>query len=131
MPSATRGRQRWIDAAERRLEDLLLAALRVRIALDAARDSASAKDILEDAGEPLLHAAAHLLAWLESAAAPSGLEIAVAELHAVAGVYRNAAVVYPGVPDLDGETREARTAACDAMLVQAEHHVAMFRALVT
>jgi hypothetical protein len=130
MPPAPRGQKRWIEATERRLEPVVLASLRVRVALDVARDSVSSDDVLEDAGAPLLTAAADLLVWLRRAVTPPGLEGAVAELLAAAGVYRNAALVYPGAPDLDGESREARTAACDAMLEQGEHHVAMFRALV-
>ena len=130
MPPAPRGQKRWIEAAERRLGPVVFASLRVRVALDVARASGTLDDPLEDAGAPLLAAAADLLAWLQRAATPEGLEAAVAELQAAAGVYRNAAVVYPGVPDLDGESREARTSACDAMLKQGEHHVEMFRALV-
>jgi hypothetical protein len=130
MPTAARGQKRWIESAERRLEPVMLAALRLRVALDVARDSPHPANILEDAGAPLLAASADLLTWLQRAAVPKGTELAVAELHAAAGVYRNAAVVYPGASDLDRESREARTSACMAMLEQGEHHVAMFRALI-
>jgi len=130
VPSMKPRRKRWIAAAERRLEPAVLAALRVRVALDVARGSCSSADVLEDAGAPLLAAAADLLHWLSRAAVPSGFEGAVAELHAAAGVYRNAAIVYPGTPELEDESRDARAAACDAMLEQGQHHVAMFRSLV-
>lgn len=130
MSTAPRGQKRWIEVAERQLEPAVLAALRVRVALDVARDSMHSANILEDASAPLLAASADLLTWLQRAAAPHGLGGAVAELRAAAGVYRNAAVVYPGASDLDGESREARTNACRAMLEQGEHHVAMFRSLI-
>jgi hypothetical protein len=130
VPPPKPRRKRWVAAAERRLEPVALAALRVRVALDVARNAMSSADFLEDASAPLLAASADLLRWLRHAAVPEGYEDAVAELHAAAGVYRNAAVVYPGIPDLDIESREARSTACDAMLKQGEHHIAMFRTLV-
>ncbi len=127
IPSDAR---RWIQAADRRLNPVVLASLRVRVALDVAFESTSSDDILEDASAPLLSAALDLVAWLQGAVTPEGLEDAAAELRAAAGVYRNAAVVYPGAPDLEGASRDARTAACNAMLQQGEHHVTTFRRLI-
>jgi hypothetical protein len=129
MPTTARGQKRWAESAERRLGAVMLAALRVRVALEVARDSPHPANILEDAGAPLLIASADLLTWLQRSAVPPRTELAVAELHAAAGVFRNAAVVYPGAADV-GDSREARTTACSAMLDQGEHHVAMFRALI-
>lgn len=130
MPDQGRGLDHWLAATERRLEPLALGALRVRVALDVARDSEHPANIVEDASAPLLSASADLLSWLNQGAVPQGTELAVAELRAAAGVYRNAAVVYPGATDLDAESRQARGAACDAMLAQGEHHIAMFRHLI-
>jgi hypothetical protein len=70
MPTAARGQKRWIESAERRLEPVMLAALRLRVALDVARDSPHPANILEDAGAPLLAASADLLTWLQRAAVP-------------------------------------------------------------
>jgi hypothetical protein len=128
VPSAPRGQKRWVEAAENRLEPIVLAALRVHVALDVGRDSGT---YLKEASTPLLTATVGLVSWLRQGTAPSGLGDAVAELHAAAGVYRNAAVVYPEAPELDAASTDARANACDAMLVQGEHHVAMFRSLVT
>jgi hypothetical protein len=86
--------------------------------------------VLADGSDPLLASVSGLLDWLTHAAVPTGLEAAAAELQAAAGVYRNAAVVYPGLSDPNEESHAARSRACDAMLEQGEHHVAMFRSLV-
>jgi hypothetical protein len=120
-------RKGWVEAAEQRLTAVQLAALAVRVAIDVVSNSQSPADVLADASDPLLASVADLLDWLAHAAVPTGLEQAAAELQAAAGVYRNAAVVYPGLSDPSEVSHAARARACDAMLQQGEHHVAMFR----
>lgn len=64
--------------------------------------------------------------WLRSGHAPRGFAKAGGELGAAAGVYRNAAVAFKSLADVDGDQREARANACAALLDQGDHHVETF-----
>jgi hypothetical protein len=48
------------------------------------------------------------------------------ELGAAAGVYRNAAVAFKSLADVDGDQRGARANACATLLEQGDHHVETF-----
>ncbi len=52
----------------------------------------------------------------EAAHAPRGFAKAGGELGAAAGVYRNAAVAFKSLADVDGDQREARSNACATLL---------------
>ena len=64
--------------------------------------------------------------WLRSGHAPRGFAKAGGELGAAAGVYRNAAVAFKSLTDVDGDQREARANACATLLEQGDHHVEIF-----
>ena len=67
-----------------------------------------------------------LRGWLSSSHAPRGFAKAGAELGAVAGAYRNAAVAFRSLADVDGQQQRARSAACAKLLKQGDHHVEIF-----
>jgi hypothetical protein len=73
-----------------------------------------------------LSACSNLSDWLRSEYAPSGYADAGGELGAAGGVYRNAAVVFKSLADVDGGQREARSRACATLLAQGDHHVELF-----
>jgi hypothetical protein len=68
--------------------------------------------------------------WLRSSHAPRGFSKAGGELGAVAGVYRNAAIAFKSLGDVDGYQRQARSNACATLLGQGDHHVDAFLAAV-
>ena len=45
---------------------------------------------------------------------------------AAAGVYRNAAVAFKSLADVEGVQRKARSRACATLLEQGDHHVELF-----
>jgi len=71
-------------------------------------------------------ACSNLTDWLRSGHAPRGFGKAGGELGAAAGVYRNAAVAFKSLDDVDGDQREARSNACATLLEQGDHHVEIF-----
>ena len=64
--------------------------------------------------------------WLRREHPPRGFAKAGGELGAAAGVYRNAAVTFKSLADVDGEQREARLKVCATLLEQGDHHVETF-----
>ena len=78
----------------------------------------------------VVSACSNLHDWLRSGHPPRGLAKAGGELGAAAGVYRNAAVAFKSLADVDGNQREARANACAALLDQGDHHVELFVAAV-
>lgn len=74
----------------------------------------------------VVSACASLNGWLTSSHPPRGFARAGGELGAAAGVYRNAAVAFRSLADVDGDQRQARSTACAALLDQGDHHVESF-----
>jgi hypothetical protein len=74
----------------------------------------------------LVSACANLNEWLRSGHPPRGFAKAGGELGAAAGVYRNAAVAFKSLADVDGDQRGARANACATLLEQGDHHVERF-----
>jgi hypothetical protein len=78
----------------------------------------------------VVSACGELSSWLRSSHAPRGFAKAGGELGAAAGVYRNAAVAYRSLADVEGSQREARSNACSSLLEQGDHHVDSFVAAI-
>ena len=74
----------------------------------------------------VVSACASLSGWLSSSHPPRGFAKAGGQLGAAAGVYRNAAVAFRSLADVDGEQRQARSTACGTLLEQGDHHVEIF-----
>jgi hypothetical protein len=74
----------------------------------------------------VISACASLSGWLRSSHAPRGFAKAGGELGAAAGVYRNAAVAFRSLADVDGDQRHSRSSACATLLEQGDHHVEIF-----
>ena len=64
--------------------------------------------------------------WLNSTRVPRRLGKAEGELGAAAGVYRNAALVYLSLENVEGYRRSARSNSCTRLLEQGNYHVEMF-----
>jgi|SRR5579862_4701919 len=122
-------RRRWADGAEQQLAALGAAARSLRDAFETEEVPSAAPDT--DPASVVLDACAALASWLAVAPAPRGVGKAAAELGAAAGVYRNAAVAYRSLADTEAEAREARQAACAAMLDQGDLHMQVSAALLT
>jgi hypothetical protein len=85
-------------------------------------------ETVEAVASQVVSASSNLNDWLRSGHAPRGFAKAGAELGAAAGVYRNAAVAFKSLDDVDGDQREARARACTTLLEQGDHHVEIFLA---
>ncbi len=80
----------------------------------------------ESVASLVVSACSNLNDWLRSGHPPRGFAKAGGELGAAAGVYRNAAVAFKSLADVDGNQREARANACATLLDQGDHHVELF-----
>jgi hypothetical protein len=88
------------------------------------RETTSEAD--EAVASHVVAACSNLSDWLRSGHAPRGFAKAGGELGAAAGVYRNAAVAFKSLADVDGDQREVRSNACATLLEQGDHHVEIF-----
>ena len=57
------------------------------------------------------------------------IRVAGGELGAAGGVYRNAAVAFKSLAEVEGGQRQARSRACATLLGQGDHHVEILRSL--
>jgi hypothetical protein len=80
----------------------------------------------EAVASQVVSACTNLNEWLRSGHPPRGFAKAGGELGAAAGVYRNAAVAFKSLADVEGDQREARANACATLLEQGDHHVETF-----
>ena len=80
----------------------------------------------EAVASQVVSACSKLSGWLRGSHAPRGFAKAGGELGAAAGVYRNAAVAFRSLADVDGDQRQARSTACATLLEQGDHHVELF-----
>ena len=89
-------------------------------------DLETSSDTHEAVASRVVSACSNLNDWLRSRHPPRGFAKAGGELGAAAGVYRNAAVAFKSLADVDGDQREARSKACVTLLEQGDHHVQLF-----
>ena len=82
----------------------------------------------EAVASQVVSACSNLNDWLRSGHPPRGFAKAAGELGAAAGVYRNAAVAFKSLADVDGDQRQARANACAALLDQGDLHIETFAA---
>jgi hypothetical protein len=80
----------------------------------------------EATASQVVSACSDLNEWLRSGHPPRGLAKAGGDLGAAAGVYRNAAVAFKSLAEVDGDQRETRSRACATLLEQGDHHVETF-----
>ena len=89
-------------------------------------DLETPSDTHEAVASRVVSACGNLNDWLRLGHPPRGFARAGGELGAAAGVYRNAAVAFKSLTDVDGDQREARSKACVTLLEQGDHHVEIF-----
>jgi hypothetical protein len=114
----------WASAARVYLVALTQAVDKLREVFQAGLETPSETD--EAVASQVVSACSNLNEWLRSGHAPRGLAKAGGELGAAAGVYRNAAVAFKSLFDVEGNQREARANACATLLEQGDHHVETF-----
>jgi hypothetical protein len=123
-PDPAAERRKWASTAQ----DYLLA---VTQAVDSLRRSFLAEperssETDQAVASQVVSACTNLNEWLRSGHAPRGFAKAGGELGAAAGVYRNAAVTFKSLTDVDGDQLEVRANACAILLEQGDHHVETF-----
>jgi hypothetical protein len=123
-PDPLAATRQWASTARDYLAAVAQAVDSLRVAYQAERETPS--ETVEAVASPVLSACSDLSDWLRSRHPPRGLAKASGELGAAAGVYRNAAVAFKSLADVDGDQREARANACATLLEQGDHHVETF-----
>lgn len=121
-------RRDWTTAAEERLDVVTAAVKRLRTVFNIAWETPS--EASGEVASEVVTGCDGLTQWMSSNRAPRGLGKAEAELGAAAGVYRNAAVVYRNLEDVDEHQRWVRSNACARLLEQGDYHVETFVAAV-
>jgi hypothetical protein len=125
-PDPEAARRIWASTAEEHLAAVTQAVQRLLQAFQTERERPRETD--EAVASQVVAACSSLIGWLRSSHAPRGFAKAGGELGAAAGVYRNAAVAFKSLVDVDGDQREARSNACATLLEQGDHHVDVFLA---
>lgn len=123
-PDPAAARRKWASAAQDYLVAVTQAVDNLREFFLAEPETSSETD--EAIASQVVSACTNLNEWLRSGHAPRGFAKAGGELGAAAGVYRNAAVAFKSLTDVDGDQREARANACATLLEQGDHHVETF-----
>ena len=123
-PDPEAARREWASTAQNYLVAVTQAVDDLRERFQADRETPSGTD--EAVASHVVSACSNLNDWLRSGHAPRGFAKAGGELGAAAGVYRNAAVAFKSLADVDGDQREARSNACATLLEQGDHHVEIF-----
>jgi hypothetical protein len=121
-------RRKWASLALEYLSAVTEAVDHLRDAFWTDRERPSETN--EAVASQVVSACGELSSWLRSSHAPRGFSKAGGELGAAAGVYRNAAVAFRSLADVDGGQRLARSKACATLLEQGDHHVDSFVAAV-
>ena len=127
MPGASEpqaARRAWASAAQEYLAAVTQAVDGLRELFQADREPSSEADGV--AASQVVSACNNLSGWLRSGHAPRGFAKAGGELGAAAGVYRNAAIAFKSLADVDGDQRKARSNSCATLLEQADDHVEIF-----
>jgi len=123
-PEAEAERRRWACTAQEYLVavteavDHLRDLFRMEVETPPEMDKAVATQVVS--------ACSSLSGWLSTSHAPRDFAKAGGELGAAAGVYRNAAVAFRSLADVEGDQRQARSTACATLLEQGDHHVETF-----
>jgi hypothetical protein len=123
-PDPVAARRQWAFKAQDYLAAVTQAVANLRGVFGADLQTPSDPD--EAVASHVMSACSSLNDWLRSGHAPRGFAKAGGELGAAAGVYRNAAVAFRSLADVDGDQREARANACATLLEQGDHHVETF-----
>ena len=123
-PDSHAASSEWASTAQDYLAIVTQAVDGLRGLFQADRETPSEADQL--VASQVVSACSNLTDWLRSRHAPRGFGKAGGELGAAAGVYRNAAVAFKSLSDVEGEQREARSNACATLLEQGDHHVEIF-----
>ena len=117
-------RREWATTAEDRLAVVTDAVKRLRKDFNIAREIPSEASV--EVASELVTGCDSLSEWLNSTRVPRRLGKAEGELGAAAGVYRNAALVYLSLENVEGYRRSARSNSCTRLLEQGNYHVEMF-----
>jgi hypothetical protein len=117
-------RREWASTAQEYLLAVTQAVDRLREVFQREPETPSETD--EAVASNVVSACGKLSGWLRSLHPPRGFAKAGGELGAAAGVYRNAAVTFKSLADVDGDQRQARSNACAALLEQGDHHIDIF-----
>ena len=125
-PDPEAARRRWASTAQEYLVAVTEAVDHLRELFQ--MEPVTPPEIDEAAAAQVVSACASLNGWLSSSHPPRGFAKAGGELGAAAGVYRNAAVAFRSLADVDGDQRQARATACATLLEQGDHHVETFAA---
>jgi hypothetical protein len=123
-PDPAAEKRKWASTAQDYLVAVTQAVDNLRGIFQAEPETSSETD--EVVASQVVSACTNLNEWLRSGHAPRGFAKAGGELGAAAGVYRNAAVAFKSLADVDGDQREARANACATLLEQGDHHVETF-----
>jgi hypothetical protein len=127
-PDPQAARQEWASNARDYLAAVTQAVDALRTLFQAHPANSEADEVV---ASHVVSACNNLNDWLRSRHAPRGLAKAGGELGAAAGVYRNAAVAFKSLADVEGDQREARANACATLLEQGDDHVDLFFAALT
>ena len=127
-PEAEAARRRWATTAQEYLVALTERVSHLRKLFKTELETPLEAD--DAVASQVVSACDSLRGWLSSSHAPRGFAKAGAELGAVAGAYRNAAVAFRSLADVDGQQQRARSAACAKLLKQGDHHVETFAGAV-
>ena len=98
-------RREWASSAQGYLVAVIQAVDGLRELFQADRETTPEAD--EAVASHVVSACSNLNDWLRSGHAPRGFAKAGGELGAAAGVYRNAAVAFKSLAEVDGDQREA------------------------
>jgi len=123
-PEAEAARRIWASTAQENLVAVTEAVDHLRELFE--MEVETPPDADEAVAAQVVSACASLSGWLNSSHPPRGFAKAGGELGAAAGVYRNAAVAFRSLADVDGDQRRARSSACATLLEQGDHHVEIF-----
>jgi hypothetical protein len=127
-PDPEAARRTWASTAEEHLAAVTRAVHRLREVFQTERERPGETN--EAVASQVVSACGSMSGWLRSSHVPRGFAKAGGELGAAAGVYRNAAVAFKSLADVDGDQREARSNACATLLEQGDHHVDVFLAVL-
>jgi hypothetical protein len=117
-------RREWASTAQEYVQAVSQAVDPLRQVFQTEQETSSETD--EAVASNVVSACGKLSDWLRGLHPPRGLAKAAGELGAAAGVYRNAAVAFKSLADVDGDQRQARSNKCGSLLDQGDHHVDLF-----
>jgi hypothetical protein len=123
-PEPEAARREWASTAQEHLVAVTQAVDRLREVFETELETPVEAD--EAVASQVVSACGSLSGWLRSSHPPRGFAKAGGELGAAAGVYRNAAVAFRSLADVDGDQRQARSNKCAVLLEQGDHHVDLF-----